>query len=159
MLSLDCPAGFLREHVNVPAAPAQLAVNEKGDCAEHCDCSERQRRSVSPRPRAYVPYSAPAILKNGAHDGISGARHTDDPRRRHDNAVQSGENFREPSFCAAPINKTNQHHEEERLGITGDEIKCSRMGNNRDRAEKAQCRREFPTFAKEKEIGPKSPGR
>ena len=72
--------------------------------------------------------------------------------------MQSGENFAHGTFSAAPVNKADQRHQKERLGIPGDEKESGRMRGNRERSKKAQCRREFPAIAKKKEIAPKSPG-
>src|ERR1700730_1526891 len=91
------------------------------------------------------------------NDRKSRAWNPNDARRRHGYSMQRRPNFRSTAFRAAPVDKSEQRHEEERFGITGNQKKGGGVSKDRQRAEDLKCRREVPALTKQKEVSPESP--
>src|SRR5207302_8263837 len=153
------PTGLLREHVKIPAAPAIQAVEKETSRAQsrtqhHDDCG-----SISPPPGTKVAQAVPSVFEKRAHDRKRSAWEPDNPRRRHEKAMQDRQYFRDATFRATPKHEPKESHHEERLGVTGHEKKRRWMRHDCERAEKLQKRRDPPAFAEEEKITPEPPGR
>ena len=159
IIRYDPPAGVLREHVNIPATPARLAVNEKRNPAQHREQHHENRRAITRHDDAELFRPPPAFGKERPHHWISGAREPDDARRRKNNPMRDREHSRRAPFSRVPVRESHERREKERLRITGHEIKRCRMRDDGKGPKSLQRQRQLPAFTEEKKISPKCPGR
>src|SRR5205814_9497875 len=111
----------------VPSSPAQLAVEEKEECAKCRTDHQYDSGTITTQPKPRATQRAPASQKNFANHGEGCARDANDACRRHQDAMQSGPDLRGPAFSATPVNKSDERHQEERLGVSGDKKECGGM--------------------------------
>src|SRR6266516_1504502 len=101
----DPPTGRLREHINIPVTPAQLAIDEEPKRAQCCRKHHADRRGVFTKPRQGLAPTVPSLPESRSHHPKTSTDHSNDPRRVHHATVQ-----RCPPSTATAIPASAQGH-------------------------------------------------
>src|SRR5215211_2251715 len=110
IIGLDGPTGFLSQQVEIPPAPAHLAVEEKAHRPEACDARQNGGASVLRDPVPPIAKSLRPTFEERPDERKNGTWQTDDSRGRHCDSVDCREDLRPSPLSSCPIDEAQQRH-------------------------------------------------